>query len=304
MNKQLTAAAQTLNKIVLGQAEVVRQSLVCLLAEGHLLIEDLPGTGKTTLSQALAHVMGLDYQRIQFTSDLLPADIVGVSIYHQSQKAFEFHPGPVFHQVVLADEVNRATPKTQSALLEAMEERQVTVDGKTYPLPRPFFVIATQNPSSQIGTFPLPESQLDRFLMQVEMAPLSDEVESALLKGEDRRELMAELDAVFSGESLAAVQAQAKSVAVNDRAIAYIQAILKRSRDPAVFAQGLSPRAGLGLVRVAQASAFIEGRDFVQPEDIQRGVVPLARHRLKTPQHEPLDSDTLREQLVEAVALN
>lgn len=304
MNKQLTAAAQTLNKIVLGQAEVVRQSLVCLLAEGHLLIEDLPGTGKTTLSQALAHVMGLDYQRIQFTSDLLPADIVGVSIYHQSQKAFEFHPGPVFHQVVLADEVNRATPKTQSALLEAMEERQVTVDGKTYPLPRPFFVIATQNPSSQIGTFPLPESQLDRFLMQVEMAPLSDEVESALLKGEDRRELMAELDAVFSGESLAAVQGQAKSVAVNDRAIAYIQAILKRSRDPAVFAQGLSPRAGLGLVRVAQASAFIEGRDFVQPEDIQRGVVPLARHRLRTPQHEPLDSDTLREQLVEAVALN
>lgn len=304
MSKQLTAATQALNNIVLGQAEVVRQSLMCLLAEGHLLIQDLPGTGKTTLSQALAHVMGLDYQRIQFTSDLLPADIVGVSIYHQSQKAFEFHPGPVFHQVVLADEVNRATPKTQSALLEAMEERQVTVDGKTYPLPRPFFVIATQNPSSQIGTFPLPESQLDRFLMQVEMAPLSDSVERALLQGEDRRGLIQQTPAVFDGDGLAALQAQVKSVAVNDKAIEYIQALLKRSRDPGVFAQGLSPRAGLGLVRVAQASAFLEGRDFVQAEDIQRGIIPLARHRLRTPQHESLDGESLQQQLVEAVALN
>ncbi|EDY86736.1 ATPase, AAA family [gamma proteobacterium HTCC5015] len=272
-----------------------------MLAGGHLLIEDLPGTGKTTLSQALARVLGLEFQRIQFTSDLLPADIVGVSIYHQNRSQFDFHPGPIFKQVVLADEVNRATPKTQSALLEAMEERQVTVDGETHHLPAPFFVIATQNPSSQIGTFPLPESQLDRFLMQVAMAPLSDEAERALLQGQDRREMIGEVQPAMSAEALLTLQQQVRAVKVNDRAVAYAQALLKQSRDKSLFSEGLSPRAGLGLIRIAQASALLDGRDFVQPEDFQRGILPLARHRLQNLRHELLSVEELRELLIEAV---
>ena len=303
MTKQLQTAINSLNNIILGKPEVIRQALTCLLAEGHLLIEDLPGTGKTTLAHALASVLGMDYQRVQFTSDMLPADIIGVSIFQQDQGDFRFHAGPLFNQLILADEVNRATPKTQSALLEAMEEQQVTVDGNTHSLPQPFFVLATQNPSTQIGTFPLPESQLDRFLMRVSMGQLSADAERSLLLGESRRDMLKNIQPALNGSDLLALQKRSREVQVSEALVNYLQDILQHSRDSGFFEQGLSPRAGLGVKRAAQANALLMQRDYVTPEDVQAVILPVANHRLLSSRHETLSETVLREQLIHAVPI-
>lgn len=276
------------NQVVLGKETEIRLALACLIARGHLLIEDLPGVGKTTLAHLLARILGLSFQRIQFTSDLLPADIIGISIFDRGAGKFRFHHGPVFAQVVLADEINRATPKAQSALLEAMEEHQVTVDGDCYPLPQPFFVIATQNPANQIGTFPLPESQLDRFLMRIKLGYPDRVAERALLKGDDRHELLAVLKPHFSATDLAALQAQAARVTVSDPWLDYLQALLEMSRESPRLLSGLSPRAGLSVVSAARAHALICGRDYVLPEDLKRVFAAVAGHRMR-----PQDDDLL-----------
>ena len=277
----LDTVISRIGQIVLGKERQARLSLACLLARGHLLIEDLPGVGKTTLAHVLAKVLGLQFQRIQFTADLLPADILGVSIYQTDTKNFMFHPGPVFSQLVLADEINRATPKTQSALLEAMEERQVTADGVTHKLPQPFFVIATQNPHHLIGTFPLPESQLDRFLMRIEMGYPDRAAERALLKGRDRRELVESLQPVIGADKLAAMQQLAARVHVADPLLDYVQNLLDATRRAGEFAEGLSPRAGLSLVAAARAWAMLHGRDMVLPEDVQAVAPNVIGHRLR-----------------------
>ena len=280
----LAALAAEIGRIILGKDDIIRLALSCLLARGHLLIEDQPGVGKTTLAHGLARALGLDFQRIQFTSDLLPADILGVSIYDRRGGAFQFHPGPVFSQVVLADEINRATPKAQSALLEAMEERQVTIEGETHPLPEPFFVIATQNPAYQAGTFTLPESQLDRFLMRVHMGYPDREAERALLTGSDRRELLAALRPVIGPRELLALQARVAAVHASEALIDYVQALLKFSREAPGYVGGLSPRAGLGLLRAAQAWALMDGRDHALPEDVQAVLPSVAGHRIQAAQ--------------------
>jgi MoxR-like ATPase len=267
--------------IILGKERLLRLSLACMLARGHLLIEDLPGVGKTTLAHVLAALLGLHYQRIQFTSDLLPADILGVSVFDRDNHVFQFHPGAVFSQLVLADEINRATPKAQSALLEAMEERQVTVEGETRPLPAPFFVIATQNPAYQIGTFPLPESQLDRFLMRVEIGYPEAQAERALLAGEDRRDLLAHLRPVIGPEQLLEIQQAVMRVFVAEPLLDYCQDLLSFSRSSPEFRHGLSPRAGLALLRAARAWALLDGRSDVIPEDLQAVVAPTVAHRLR-----------------------
>jgi len=277
----LDTVISRIGQIVLGKERQARLSLACLLARGHLLIEDLPGVGKTTLAHVLARVLGLQFQRIQFTADLLPADILGVSIYQADTKNFVFHPGPVFSQLVLADEINRATPKTQSALLEAMEERQVTADGVTHKLPQPFFVIATQNPHHLIGTFPLPESQLDRFLMRIEMGYPDRAAERALLKGRDRRELVESLQPVIGADKLASLQQLAGRVHVADPLLDYVQNLLDATRRAGEFAEGLSPRAGLSLVAAARAWALLSGRDMVLPEDVQAVAPSVSCHRLR-----------------------
>lgn len=266
--------------IILGKERALRLAITCILARGHLLIEDLPGVGKTTLAHLLARLLGMQYQRIQFTSDLLPADIIGVSIYDREQEAFHFHPGPIFSQLVLADEINRATPKAQSALLEAMEERQVTVDGETRKLPHPFFVIATQNPSYQIGTFPLPESQLDRFLMRIQLGYPDSESERQLLAGKDRREMLESITPCINMEQLVSIQNQVDDIFVSDALLDYCQALLEFSRTSSSFHHGLSPRAGLALLRNARAWAMLEGRDKVLPEDIQTVLTATVGHRL------------------------
>jgi MoxR-like ATPase len=276
-----------IGRIVLGKEDVVRLALTCLIARGHLLIEDLPGVGKTTLAHVLARSLGLDFQRIQFTSDILPADILGVSIYDTGSSRFKFHPGPVFSQVILADEVNRATPKAQSALLEAMEENQVTTEGETWPLPQPFFVIATQNPAHQIGTFNLPESQLDRFLMCLRMGYPDRQAERLLLKGADRRDLLKSLTPSLDPESLLAIQARVGSVLASDALIDYLQALLAFSRDSVWFRHGLSPRAGLALLRSAQARALMDGRNHTIPEDLQAVLPSVVNHRLQPGQDHP-----------------
>lgn len=304
MKEKLQHAIHSLNKIILGKPDIIRQAMTCLLAEGHLLIEDLPGTGKTTLAHALATVLGMNYQRVQFTSDLLPADIIGVSIFQQNSGDFRFHKGPLFNQLILADEVNRATPKTQSALLEAMEEQQVTVDGETHPLPRPFFVLATQNPSTQIGTFPLPESQLDRFLMRVSMGQMSEDAERALLLGESRRDMLKSIQPSMNPGELLALQKATVKVQVSENLVAYLQAVLQHTRDSGFFETGLSPRAGLGVKRAAQANALLMGRDYVTPEDVQAVIVPVANHRLLSHRHEILSDDVLREQLINTVPVS
>lgn len=270
-----------LNSIILGKDEQIRLCVACFLARGHLLIEDIPGVGKTTLAHALAHTLGLAYQRIQFTSDLLPADIVGVSIFEREGGEFRFHQGPVFSQLVLADEINRATPKTQSALLEAMEENQVTADGTTYPLPDPFFVVATQNPQYQIGTFPLPESQLDRFLMRIELGYPSAEVEKQLLIGRDRRDLIAELKPRIEVTTLLGLQKQVPQVHVSDALVQYLQCIVAFTRESAAFASGLSPRAAIVLLRAAQAWALMSDHRGVLPEDVQAVAAAVIAHRLR-----------------------
>jgi MoxR-like ATPase len=277
----LSSAIEQLNTIVLGKDREIRLSVACLLARGHLLIEDIPGVGKTTLAHALARVLGLTYQRVQFTSDLLPADVIGVSVYDRGSGSFQFHRGPVFAQLVLADEVNRATPKAQSALLEAMEERQVTVDGVSHPLPEPFFVVATQNPSYQVGTFPLPESQLDRFLMRIELGYPAASHERALLRGRDRRDLLASLPSVLSPEVIVPLQRQITAIHASDALLDYVQAVVRASRDGSEFLAGLSTRAAISLLRAAQAWAFLHGHPGVLPEDLQSVLPAVVGHRLR-----------------------
>ena len=268
-------------EIILGKDRQIKMAMCCILARGHLLIEDVPGVGKTTLSHVIASLLGLQYQRIQFTSDLLPADVVGVSIFDRESSTFRFHPGPIFSQVILADEINRASPKAQSALLEAMEEHQVTADGETMKLPEPFFVIATQNPSHQIGTFPLPESQLDRFLMRIKLGYPDKTAERALLKGEDRREMIARITTAMSVEELTALQRDVTKVFVSDALVDYVQALILHTRDSAHFEMGLSPRAGVALLRAAQSWALMSGRNQVLPEDVQAVAPAVVGHRLR-----------------------
>ena len=277
----LVKAQKALGNIILGKDDQIALALSCLLARGHLLIEDLPGLGKTMLAQALARVLGLSFRRIQFTSDLLPADIVGVSIFRQEKGEFEFQPGPIFSQLVLADEVNRATPKAQSALLEAMEEYQVSVDGNTRRLPDPFFVIATQNPADQIGTFPLPESQLDRFLMRLELGYPNEENERELITGDDRRTMLEDVEAVASPEALQSLQKAATSVHMSEPLIDSIQALVRQTRESPDIDIGLSPRGSLALVAAAKARAFVENHNGVYPDDIQAVFAAIAGHRLK-----------------------
>jgi MoxR-like ATPase len=280
MTPALQQALDQINHIVLGKENQARLCLACLLARGHLLIEDAPGVGKTTLAHALARTLGLDFHRIQFTSDLLPADILGAAVYDRESAKFSFHPGPIFAQVILADEINRASPKAQSALLEAMEEGQVSIEGETRPLPSPFFVIATQNPSDQAGAFPLPDSQLDRFLMRIRLGYPDPAAERDLLRGQDRRDLLANLPAILNPADFQHLQHEAQSLHVSDALLDYLQALLATSRTDSRFAAGLSPRAGLGLLRAARAWAFLEGRKFVQPEDLRSVVPALVPHRL------------------------
>ena len=274
-------ARTALNSVILGKDSEIALALACLLARGHLLIEDLPGLGKTILAQSLAKVLGLSYQRIQFTSDLLPADIIGVSIFHQNEGEFRFQRGPVFAQLVLADEVNRATPKAQSALLEAMEEQQVSVDGQTHALPKPFFVVATQNPSDQIGTFPLPESQLDRFLLRLELGYPNEDNERELITGVDRRELLSTVEASLNSEVLVQLQNSAAQVHMSNPLVDYIQALVRFTRESPDIDTGLSPRGALALVAAGRAHAFIEHHSGVFPDDIQAVFAAVAGHRLK-----------------------
>lgn len=281
MREQLPGVIEQVGGVLLGKDQQIRQALACLLSGGHLLIEDLPGMGKTILSHALARTLGLSYNRIQFTSDVLPADILGISIFDRNSADFRFHPGPLFAQVVLADEINRTTPKTQSALLEAMEEGQVTVEGETRALPEPFFVIATQNPSSQAGTYPLPESQLDRFLMRIELGYPDPVAERELMRGQDRREMLETIEPKLTVEALGALQAAVREVQSTDALLDYLQRIVAHSRNASEFAWGLSPRGALALLRAAQAWAFIDGRDFVLPEDVQAVLPPVVEHRLR-----------------------
>ena len=276
----LWSVLQAANQVVVGKPQELRLALCCLLARGHLLIEDVPGVGKTTLAHTLAQVLGLDYQRVQFTSDLLPADILGVSIYDRDDGSFHFHPGPVFTQLLLADEINRATPKAQSALLEAMEEQQITADGNTHALPRPFFVVATQNPVSQVGTYPLPESQLDRFLMRISLGYPDARAERALLGGENRHDMLTQLTPRFDATRLLELQRQVDAVHCAEPLLDYVQALLQFSRDSGLWLQGLSPRAGLGVVRAARAWALIDGRNQVIPDDVQAVLPPVTSHRL------------------------
>lgn len=278
--QSLTFAYRQLNTLILGKPNVIKLALACLLAKGHLLIEDVPGVGKTTLAHALAGVMGLDYHRVQFTSDLLPADILGVNIYERDTASFRFHPGPVFTSLLLADEINRASPKVQSALLEAMEERQVTVDGQTHPLSDPFFVIATQNPLDQHGTFPLPESQLDRFLMKLSLGYPSHQDELALLLGERRQHLLSQLLPVLEASQLLSLQQQVEQIKVTEALAGYVLALVADTRQSGRFVHGLSPRAGLALLTAARAWALLEGRQYVIPEDVKAVFVPVASHRL------------------------
>jgi MoxR-like ATPase len=281
MNPGLRLALDQINRVILGKDRQIRLALTCLLARGHLLIEDLPGVGKTTLAHALARVLGLDYQRIQFTSDLLPADILGSSVFERESGAFRFIPGPIFAEVILADEINRASPKAQSALLEAMEENQVSIEGATRPLPSPFFVIATQNPTDQIGVFPLPESQLDRFLMRLRLGYPNPVAERDLLAGQDRRELLATLDPAMNPAELKEQQRRVREVRVSDALLDYVQAIIAASRQNAAFSEGLSPRGGLALKHAAQAWAYLAGRDYAQPEDLQAVLPSVVAHRLR-----------------------
>jgi len=277
----IESAQEALGRIILGKDDQITLALSCLLARGHLLIEDLPGLGKTMLAQALARVLGLSFSRIQFTSDLLPADIIGVSVFRQNSGEFEFQPGPVFSQLILADEVNRATPKAQSALLEAMEEYQVSVDGNTRPLPKPFFVVATQNPGDQIGTFPLPESQLDRFLMRVHLGYPNEESERELIAGEDRRSMLNDIEAVTDPDTLSALQRSVRDVHVTDALVDYIQALVRHTRESADIEIGLSPRGAQALVAAARAHAFVENHSGVYPDDVQAVFTAIAGHRVK-----------------------
>ncbi len=277
---KLAALLNQLNTVIVGKAAQVRDGVACLLAGGHLLIEDVPGVGKTTLAHALAHTFGLQFSRVQFTADLMPGDLSGVSIYDRGQQGFVFHPGPVFTQVLLADEINRASPKTQSALLEAMEEKQVTIEGQTRPLPEPFFVIATQNPLDQLGTFALPESQLDRFLMRISLGYPDRAAELELLSGADRRQMLGTLPALLTAGELRAIQQRVLQVHAAPALLAYLQDLIEATRSGRWFLQGLSPRAGIGVLRAAKAQALLAGRDYAAPDDIQAVLPQTIAHRL------------------------
>jgi MoxR-like ATPase len=281
MFSKVHAVAKQLNQVIIGKPKQIQQALVCLLAGGHLLIEDVPGVGKTTLAHALAISLGLKFNRMQFTSDLLPTDVIGVSIFEREKSQFVFHPGPIFTQVLLADEINRATPKTQSALLEAMEEQQVSAEGQTRQLPAPFFVIATQNPTHQVGTFALPESQLDRFLMCVALGYPDPQAERALLLGEDRRALLKQLNALMQADELLEAQAAVRNIHASPALVDYLQKLAQATRESGLFAEGMSPRASIALLQAARAWAAVEGRDHVLPEDIQAVLIPVIAHRLR-----------------------
>ncbi len=303
LKNALERAQSQVNGLVLGKAREVRLAFVALLSDGHVLIEDLPGLGKTTLAHALAASLGLGFQRVQFTSDLLPSDIVGVSVFDAQARSFQFHPGPVFAQVLLADEINRAPPRTQSALLEAMAEHQVTVDGTTHALPDPFFVIATQNPVDLAGTYPLPDSQLDRFLLRLQLGYPSDDAERALLSGTDRRDLIAQTVAVLDGDSVRALRKSVTEVHASEALIEYVQNLMARSRHHPGVRVGLSPRAGLALLRAARAHALLLGRAHVLPEDVQALFVAVAAHRLVV-DAESGDAATLAKAILQAVAVD
>lgn len=302
MKQVLDRVVEEAGQIILGKEHAIRLAIACLIANGHLLIEDLPGVGKTTLAHVLAKLLGLEYQRIQFTSDLLPADILGASIYSRDDGAFHFHEGPLFSQLVLADEINRATPKSQSALLEAMEERQITIEGKTRPLPAPFFVIATQNPAHQIGTFSLPESQLDRFLMRIQLGYPSAAAERQLLSGDDRRAMVKQLDSCLVKGQLATLQKHVKEIHVSEALLDYVQILLQTTRSSNKFNQGLSPRAGLALIGSARAWALMEGRQSVLPEDIQAVLPAVVDHRLQT-ENDAQTGQSAGDMLIKAVAI-
>ncbi|GAC1603149.1 MAG: AAA family ATPase [Ramlibacter sp.] len=269
-----------LNTVIVGKPDQVQDCVACLLAGGHLLIEDVPGVGKTTLAHALARSFGLQFSRVQFTADLMPSDLSGVSIYEREKGTFVFHPGPVFAQVLLADEINRASPKTQSALLEAMEEKQVTVEGETRALPSPFFVIATQNPHDQLGTFALPESQLDRFLMRISLGYPDRAAERELLNGRDRREMMETMQSTLSAIELQSLQQKVMDVHAAGPLLDYVQELVAATRSGRWFLQGLSPRAGIAVVRAAKAQALLSGRDYVAPDDVQAILPQTVAHRL------------------------
>ena len=278
---QLAELIGQISTIIVGKRPQIEDCIACLLAGGHLLIEDVPGVGKTTLAHALAVSLGLRFSRTQFTADLMPSDLIGVSVYERSKEAFVFHPGPVFAQVLLADEINRAGPKTQSALLEAMEEHQVTVEGETRALPKPFFVIATQNPTDQLGTYPLPESQLDRFLMCITLGYPDQASERELLAGADRREAISRLRAVMTPDDLMAAQRAVQAVHASDALLDYLQALIKATRSGAWFVEGLSPRAGIAVLRAARARALLDKRDYVAPDDVQYVLPQTVAHRLQ-----------------------
>ena len=282
MNTQekLTSLVNQLNTVIVGKAAQIQDCVACLLAGGHLLIEDVPGVGKTTLAHALARTFGLQFSRVQFTSDLMPSDLSGVSVYERGQEKFVFHPGPLFAQVLLADEINRASPKTQSALLEAMEEKQVSIEGETRPLPSPFFVIATQNPHDQQGTYALPESQLDRFLMRISLGYPARDAERQLLAGADRRALVEALPSLLNTTELAELQRQVLAVHASDALLDYVQDLMAATRSGQWFVQGLSPRAGMAVLRAAKARALLNGRTFVAPDDVRAILPQTMAHRL------------------------
>ena len=280
VDRTLKSLVDQLNTVIVGKAAQTQDCVVCLLAGGHLLIEDVPGVGKTTLAHALARTFGLQFSRVQFTADLMPSDLSGVSVYERAKESFVFHPGPMFAQVLLADEINRASPKTQSALLEAMEEKQVTIEGQTRPLPQPFFVIATQNPLDQIGTYALPESQLDRFLMRISLGYPDRDAERALLAGHDRRALVDALPSLLSSAELQALQQRVLAVHASEPLLDYVQDLIAATRNGQWFVQGLSPRAGMAVLRTARAQAMLSGRDYVAPDDVQAILPQTVAHRL------------------------
>lgn len=281
MHSLISQAIDQINNVLLGKDQQVKLAVACLLARGHLLIEDLPGMGKTTLSQCLAAVLGLKYKRVQFTSDLLPADILGVSVFNRQSESFHFHPGPIFTQILLADEINRTTPKTQSALLEAMEEGQVTIEGETRPLDSPFFVIATQNPIEQMGTYLLPESQLDRFLMRISLGYPSSSAERLLFEGKNPRQTIQDIKSVLTGEQLLNIQKQVPEVKASKELLNYFQALVNFTREDKHFQLGLSPRGALAWLNAAKAWAIVQNRDYVLPEDVQVVLPAVVGHRVR-----------------------
>ena len=296
-------AVSAIETIILGKSTQVKLAVCCLLARGHCLIEDLPGVGKTTLSQSIAQVFGLEFNRIQFTSDLLPADILGVSIFDPTMQTFNFHPGPIFSHFVLADEINRATPKTQSALLEAMEERQITVEGSTHKLDEPFFVIGTQNPLDQSGTFPLPESQLDRFMMKIQIGYPDADAERALLSGENPRDKMARIQPSMSLDRFRQIQQKADKIHCSEALLDYVQDLIQATRNPGVFVYGVSPRAGLAIIRAGKTWAMMNGREHAEPGDIQAIFAAVVEHRLTATEQNSKPIMTMVEDLLEAVPI-